>query len=347
MTNWLEHLTTHGADIVGGRVLAFGEHPKQALQAFYDQGSAALVPLLSLTPLRVSGTDRLDFLHGQLSNEVKRLKPGHSNSSLMLNVKGHALALMRVFRRQDDVYLAIEDGAGKLVKTQLKAHIIFDQVELEDLSKKISTMTLQGSGARKILQAMFGNLPDDGEFIELPFAAAKLLISPARRSHSGGFDLHVLSRDAAGLFDTLIDAGASPVGEEALETARVSAGIATTAGEGGEGVLPQEAGLEQAVSYHKGCYLGQEIMARIEARGKLHKMLRGVTLSDFPAGQGLELKLAGKTVGRLGTVVRHPELGVIALASLRHEINPADKLEVGGTVATVSELPFDANLTTR
>ena len=302
---------------------------------------AGLVPLLSTTPLRLTEADRLDFLHGQVSNDVKGLQVGETNTSLLLNVKGHALAQMRVYRREDDLFVAVEGGAGDFVQRELQAHIIFDQVELETLAGAITSFTLQGEKAGEVLSDIFDTeLPSEGSFVQPSFESAKVLVASVKRGAAGGFDLHVLSRDADKLFERLEQAGVAPVGEDALGAVRVAAGIASARGEGGEGALPQEVGLEHAVSYRKGCYLGQEIMARIEARGKLRKGLRGVKFDVLPGGETRDLTLDGKKVGRLGSVVEHPEFGVIGLASVRTELVLGQEVEVGEVKAALSNLPF-------
>jgi tRNA-modifying protein YgfZ len=293
--------------------------------------SALVVPLLGRTALRVTGADRLDFVHGQLSNEVKRLQVGTYSESLLLNHKGHALAQMRVFRRDDDLFLAVEGDAGELVERELKAHIIFDQVELQNLSETITSFTIQGKEAAEVLES-FGVLPTGNAFIQVPFANAKILIHASRRTVPGGFDVHVLAKDAETLLTKVLGSGATLAGEQALEMSRVEAGIPYAETEAGEGVLPQEAGLEPLVSYTKGCYLGQEIMARIEARGNLHRSLKKLKLSAMPQSSEREIRLGEKVVGKLGTVVEHPELGVISLAVLRDVAVDAE-LSVAGVTA--------------
>lgn len=299
------------------------------------------MPLLGTTPFRLTGSDRLEFLHGQVSNEVKRLQPGESRPALMLNVRGHALALTRVYRREDDLLVAAEGAAGALVEAQLRAHIIFDQVEIQNLSSTLSTLTVQGAQASAVLSYVFKeNLPGENTFAEVPFASAKVLVSPVARSRAGGFDLHVLTRDLAELVSALKTAGAELAGENALEAHRLWAGVAGAEHEGGEGVLPQEAGLDYALSYRKGCYLGQEIMARVEARGKLRRRLVGLKLTGFPVVQ--DITHGGKTVGRLGGVAEHPNLGLIALASVRSELAVGSSVFVGEVSAQLEALPFPA-----
>jgi tRNA-modifying protein YgfZ len=289
--------------------------------------TATVVPLLGHTALRVTGTDRLDFVHGQLSNQVKQLQPNTFSENLLLNHKGHALAQMRVFRREDDLFLALEGNASEFVERELRAHIIFDQVELQNLSGTITSFTLQGKEAAKVLESL--GLPTGNTFTQVPFANAKLLIHAAKRTVAGGFDVHVLSKDAEALLQRLLESGATLAGEQALEMSRVEAGIPYAETEAGEGVLPQEAGLEPCVSYTKGCYLGQEIMARIEARGNLRRSLKKVRLEALPTLEERDIRLGDKVVGRLGKVVEHPNLGVIALAVLRNDLPPDAILCVG------------------
>jgi tRNA-modifying protein YgfZ len=304
---------------------------------FKNLETALVVPLLGHTALRVTGADRLDFVHGQVSNEVKRLQVGTFSENLLLNHKGHALAQVRVFRREDDLFLAIENNSGALVERELRAHIIFDQVELQNLSETITSFTVQGKEAAKVLEG-FGTVPTGNTFVQVPFASAKILIHPAKRTVPGGFDIHVLSKDAEALLEKLLESGAILTGERALDMSRVEAGIPYAETEAGEGVLPQEAGLEHCVSYTKGCYLGQEIMARIEARGNLHRSLKTLKLTARPQTFEREIRLADKVVGKLGTVVEHPELGVISLAVLRDVPSDAE-LSVAGVWARVVESP--------
>ena len=289
--------------------------------------TAVVVPLLGHTALRVIGADRLDFVHGQLSNEVKRLQVGTFSENLLLNHKGHALAQMRVFLREDDLFLAVEGNAGELVERELKTHIIFDQVELQTLSETITSFTVQGLQAAKVLES-FG-LPTSNSFIQVPFVNAKILIHAAKRTVPGGFDVHVLSKDAESLLTKLLESGATLAGEKALEISRVEASIPYAQTEAGEGVLPQEAGLEHCISYTKGCYLGQEIMARIEARGNLRRSLKKVRLEALPSPEDRDIRASDKIVGKLGKVVQHPTLGVIALAVLRNDLPSDAVLHVG------------------
>lgn len=318
-----------------GRIRHFGD---DVLEHAALLGAAGLVPLLSHRVLRATGADRLEFVHGQVTNEVKRLKVGEFRTALMLNHKGHALAQMQVLRRADELLLIVEGGAAAQVERQLKAHIIFDQVVLEPQAEQL-VFTLQGPQAEAIITAVFGAAPQQQTFVELAFAGETAILYPLRRSTASGFAVVVTEARASAFVAAAQAAGARLAGENALLAARVAAGIPLVETEAGDGVLPQEAGLEAAVSYTKGCYLGQEIMARIEARGKLRRGLQGLRLSARPKPGERTVQLDGKTVGQLGAVTEHPELGWLALAVLRTDIGEA-ALELNGVSAQVVALPF-------
>ncbi len=314
---WLNYLLGMGAQLTNkGNIHSF-DYIEEEYNALTE--SAVLVPLLSTTPLRITGKDRLDFLHGQVSNDVRNLNEGEHNTSLMLNVKGHVLAQMQIFRRAEDFFIAVEDGAGELVKSQFQAHIIFDQVEISDLNNTLVSMTLLGNKAIPLLQEIFCSVPEKNTFIYATLAS-KILINISQRSLFPAFDLHILKKDATILFDCLIKAGALPAGETLLNIARVEAGISSAAYEGGKGILPQEIGLEEAISYKKGCYLGQEIMARIEARGNLKRELITLLIEKKPYSNEKVVMANNKTVGKIGTLVNHPKQGYLALASLRKDV---------------------------
>lgn len=288
--------------------------------------------------LEVTGEDRLDFVSGLVSNQVKQLPDGGTSISLVLNHRGQALAQLRTLRFPERLLLVSEDGAGPGLLEDFSARIIFDQVELEDVSSRYRLFSLQGPGAADLAASTFGasDTSSQGVFSE---TADGLLLAFSKRSLAGGVDLIASAIQADELLERFVSLGAQPSTPADLDRERVLAGVATAAGEGGEGVLPQEAGLEPFVSYRKGCYLGQEIMARIEARGRLRRDLAGLTLVTQPAAGERDITHEGRNVGRLGTVALDAELGVIALAVLRNDL-PADaEFMVGGVSAKRRPLP--------
>jgi len=241
---------------------------------------AVLVPMLGTSIYKLTGADRLEFLHGQVSNTVKGLEVGQHNTSLMLNIKGHALAQLQVYIEEESVLIAVEGGMGGFVKSHLERHIIFDQVEITDLSDSYVAFTFIGAKADGNIFDMVDGLTelDNDSFQKID----DTFISKSKRTQFTSFDLLTPIETANQLVEHNKLAG-----EDLLNLARIEAGIAHAEFEGGEGSLPQEVGLEGFVHYKKGCYLGQEIMARIEARGNLRKDIFALELSAVPEDIGL------------------------------------------------------------
>ncbi len=302
--------------------------------------SAVVVTLPRVGHLRLTGDDRLPFLHGQAAADVTGTPVGHAVRTVFLNLKGHAWSEARVHRRADDLHLAVEDGAAEAVAAHLRRHVVFDAVEVHELGAVLTTVTVQGPAAAAVVRRAFGaEAPAPGRFELVPFAGAEVLLADAPRSEPGGTDVHLLARDAAAVRAALEEAGAAPGDVGTLEVSRVRAGRPRAGTEAGEGVLPQEAALDDAISTRKGCYLGQEIMARIEARGRVRRGLARLTFDRLPNERPL-VNGAGRTVGRLGTVVRDPESGPSALAVVRRDVR-ADDLRCGD--ARVRTLAFTAD----
>ena len=323
-----DYLISLGAKFDHARVSSFTD----VADEFNALEDAVICPLLTNGQIRITGDDRLDFVHGQVTNQVKNLKVNGFSENLFLNHKGHALVDLKVFRRADDLYLTIEDST-EFTLNRFKKHIIFDKVELQDLSSKLTTITLQGKNAKKYLEELFQtDVPAAGQFIELEFAAAKILINPAKRTLYGGYDINLCISDAIPVLKKLLSAGLKLAGEDALEISRVEAKIPKAIKDAGVGILPQEAGLEPMLSYHKGCYLGQEIMARIQARSSLRRSLQILSLESLPEQARAEIRLNDEKVGVLGSVVNHPMLGIIALAVLKNN-SEASEFDVGGVKA--------------
>ncbi|MDZ7707625.1 MAG: hypothetical protein U5J97_06975 [Trueperaceae bacterium] len=314
------------------------------------EAGAIVVELPSVGSLRITGDDRIAFLHGQLAHDVRSLPVGGALRTLQLNVKGHALAEMTLHRREQDVHLAVEDGAAAEVARRLHDHVVFDQVTIEDLGGVLRTVTLQGPSALAVVQRAFDVAPPASGFAPVAFDDATLLVVRSRRSVPGGVDVHVLARQADAVVRRLVDAGAAIGDVASLEASRVEAGVPRAGREAGPGVLPQEAGLHDAISTRKGCYLGQETMARIEARAQVRRGLARLTLGEERADLAADLehdraqrgdaaasdvRAGDRVVGRLGTLVRHPRLGLVALAVVRSGLEPDATLVAAGRPAAI------------
>lgn len=270
--------------------------------------------------LELRGADCADFLHNQCTSHVKGLAQGGWLETLFLNNRGQIEFLGSLFRRSEGFWVATDRPAE--LRQRFLRYIIFDQVDVAELSGYVR-LELIGPRAAEILPA-----PQVGSFVE---QEGGLL---ARHTH--GLELLVPLEGLQALRERVLAAGGREVGSEAYDLWRVERGVAGRLEALGE--LPQEVGLEERVSYKKGCYLGQEIMARLEARGNTRYRL--MALQGEGLEPGAEVRRAEKAVGRVGTVALSPQAGSLALALLRKEVQAGEEVWVGEASVQVLELPL-------
>ena len=328
-----ERLRQAGAVIEDGVVRAFDD-PLAEVELAQSGAGTLVVPLLTTTALVVGGSDRAPFLHGQLSNVVQGLPVGACRRALQLDARGRVVGETLVAVRDETIELAVDDGRGLAVRGSLEQHVVFDDVAIDDQAGVRVSVTVQGAGAGRLLERVVGPAPAPGSFALAPFDGASVVIAERRRSLAGGYDLHLPVGQLGALLSALRTAGGTLAGERALALARVLAGVASAAHDGGPSALPQEIGLAPAVSFAKGCYLGQEIMARIEARGAVKRGLARVTLHGdaLPPERGSDRRLwhDGREAGWLGEWVRAPDGRRLALAVVRRGLPPVTLATIEG-----------------
>ena len=288
--------------------------------------------------LAVTGGESKAFLQGQVTNDVEGLEPGSGCYAAFLTHKGKMLGDLRILDAGDEVLLDCERPALQGLFNLLRRATLGRDAELHKRTLQRALYSLIGPQARAVAGAGTAGLAaaeHDHAEARIGGAAVRLIATDA-----GGVDVLCLAEDAEGVAAALQEAGAVPVSEEAVEVVRVERGRPRYGAELDDTVIPQEAGLnERAVSFTKGCYVGQETVARLHYRGKPNRHLRGLRLSAV-APEGAELRLGEKVVGRVATVAESPAFGPIALALVRREAGPGDTLAVGDTTATVVDLPF-------
>jgi folate-binding protein YgfZ len=302
--------------------------------------------------LALTGVEAKDFMQGQVTNDVEGLEPGSGCYAAFLTHKGKMLGDLRILDTGDELLLDCERVALQDLFTMIRRHKLGRDVELHKRTLESGLLSLIGPDARRVAGAT--DLPE----VEHAHRAGRVLpraarSSPAWASPASGAAVRLIATDlgvdvlcdapdAEPVAAALIAAGAVPAAEDAAEVRRVETGRPRYGIDLDDTVIPQEAGLnERAVSFEKGCYVGQETVARLHFRGKPNRHLRGLRLSG-PAARGDALRLGEREVGRLGSVVASPLHGTIALALVRREAQPGDTVAVGdGDVrAEVVDLPF-------
>jgi folate-binding protein YgfZ len=299
--------------------------------------------------LALSGAGALEFLNGQVTNELMTLRPGEGRYAAFLTPKGKMLGDMRILALGDDgqatpreLLLDTERVALQALFDRIRTFKIGYEVELHKRTLERGLISLIGPDATTVAGVEHGQ-PLELADVEHANAIVDVegIAALAVRTDVG-VDLICDAADTAALAKGLLARGAAPVSEQALECVRVERGRPRYGIDLDDTVIPQEAGLnERAVSFTKGCYVGQETVARLHYKGKPNRHLRGLRLSE-PAASGDELLLGERPVGRLTSALLSPRLGPIALALVRREAEPGAVVSVGehGASAEVLALPF-------
>jgi tRNA-modifying protein YgfZ len=291
--------------------------------------------------LVVAGADAADYLQGQLTNDIEALGPGEGCYSALLDRKGRMQADMRVLRLDDaELWLDLEPQALPAALRHLTMYSVGREVTVEDRSDAHRAVAVVGPAAA----AVTGLPPLGSENSHAPVALDG--VEARAVATDLGLDLIVAAARAEALESALEARGIASVEPEALEILRVEAGRPRFGREMTTATIPQEAGInERAVSFSKGCYIGQETVARLHYRGKPNRHLRGLRLSTH-VPPGATVRLGDRELGTIGTAVISPALGPIALAVLRREAEPGTTVEIDAddsiepATAEVVDLPF-------
>lgn len=288
--------------------------------------SCAYVDRSASGKLALTGTDAAEFLTGQVTADVLGLTPGHGGYAALLTPKGKILADLRILAVDDDrdgaeLLLLCERSGLQALFDHLRRHLIGFDAEMHKRTLQQSLHSVIGPRIPTVLTEGLGDAPHD-------HVAATLDDVPVRLVRTWlGVDVIAAADDGPKVADALNRLGVPAVDEETAEIARVEAGIPRLHHDIDENVMPAEAGIvEQAVSFTKGCYVGQETVARLHWRGRPNRHLRGVRL-DAPVPAGSALVNGDREVGRVTTSVVSPQLGAIALALVRREIEPEQTVQ--------------------
>jgi tRNA-modifying protein YgfZ len=329
-----------------------------AARAARVRSSAGWFALRDRGLICVRGSDRVRWTNGMVSNEVAALAPGPERSgchALLLTAQGRIVSDLHVLARTDELWLELERAVLPDVRKRLERYVIADDVALSDESDGWRRYALEGPLAPELLaRAVGAPVPlarDSG--VELAVAGSTVIACAWGWSGEPAYQLFVRARDADAVTRAFALAGGTqlePGDAEVLEVLRIEAGTPRTGAELGEDVLPAETGLVgRAVNLKKGCYTGQEIVARMESRGSASHRLVGlrVDASDGePPARGASVVVAGENVGSVTSACRSALAGAIALAYVRRaHAAVGAAVEVAGSRAQIAALPFVASAT--
>ncbi len=284
-------------------------------EAALRPGGVSIFDRPDLGLLELTGRDRQAFLQGMVSNDVLALTPGRSCHAALLDSTAHLLADLHIHCLPESLLVEADVRCLERVARTLDKFLIMEKVRIQDVSVRWAVLSLLGEGAAALSA--------------LVMEGSRGFRAPRRHGAVPEVDVFVPVEEKEAVRDRLLADGAVPVTPDAWEVLRVEAGVPAWGHELDETVLLPEAGLEDAVSYTKGCYVGQEIVARISARGHANRALRALLLADGEAaptpGDAVHLPEsgldAGREIGRVTSAVHSPKFGsrALALAYVRRE----------------------------
>lgn len=324
------------------------EIPKASLPGYsaVREGGAGLIDLSARGRLLVSGSEAAQFLNGLITNDMKTLELNSWMPAAFANVQGRLLAAVRVIRRDDGFLIDTENATAETVAKLLERFTFAGDFHLKDLAD-VMQLSIQGESAARILGQVLGE-----DLSSLSRTAVALIAwqneqtTIIRSTHTAedGFDLFLARAAGEGLRDALVAAGAKALSDDVSEVLRVEAGIPCYGVDMDESNVVTETNLEDAVSFTKGCYVGQEIIVRIKHRGHVAKKLTGITLEKETtiARSAKILSPDEKEVGRVTSSTFSPRLGcTIALGYLKYDyLAPGTEVKVGEIPGEVTALPF-------
>lgn len=310
------------------------------------RSGCALFELSWRALINVTGKDRVRWLHNMVSNSVRDLQVNRGNYNFVLNAQGRILGDLYIFNRGESLLLETDRNQVEALLPTLRRFIIMDKVELNDTGNKFTAIGVAGPKAPELLAAV-GVSAKDLQALEIRTAGiGDIAIQIIRGPEQKGpwFEIWAESPQAEVIAKLLTDAGAQPVGAEALEMWRVLRGIPQYGKDIRDRDLPQETGEMQALSFNKGCYIGQEIVERIRSRGQVHRKFTGFEFQGGLPRLG-KFDSEGRTFAELTSTAHIPAATGdrdIGLGYIRQEAIPANGLlKLNGTQAKLVELPFE------
>lgn len=304
----------------------------------YDLGGRAKIAL--------TGGDRVRWLNGMVTNNVRDLATGHGVYAFLLNPQGHILADLYAYNRGDSLLVDTDRSQLEKMLQVFDHYIIMDDVEVANVSDKLTALGVAGPRAKEVLKSAGFEVPglDPLQFADLAWQGTGLTLVRADNPAVECYELWLAPANVAPLWQALANAGARPVGTAALDLLRVASGIPRYGQDIRERDLPQETEQQRALHFSKGCYIGQEIVERIRSRGNVHRKFAGFEVQPPLPGLGTKIQADGKDIGEITSVASLPTKGgerAVALGYIRREFAmPGKEVGANGARLRLTDLPF-------
>ncbi len=305
----------------------------------YDLGWRAKIVL--------TGSDRVRWTNGMVTNNIRDLAEGSGNYSFLLNAQGRIQGDLYIYNMGDHLLVDTELWQKPRIVELFDKYIIMDDVEVADVSEKLTAIAVQGPKSLEVLRKLGLTIADDVEPLKVDRTVWNGIgISVTRMASEVAmtFEIWLSTENAGNLWDSLIGVGGKPVGTEALEMFRVAAGVPKYGQDITDKYIPQETEQFHALNFAKGCYLGQEIVERVRSRGAVHRHFAGFAIAGSAPQPGAEVQVDGKRVGEITSARTVPVNGrqqTLALGYIRKESGePGTTVQVNGAEARVFQPPY-------
>jgi folate-binding protein YgfZ len=310
-------------------------------------GGAGLIDLSSRGRLRVSGSEATMFLNGLITNDMKTLGENRWMPAAFPTVQGRLIGAVRIVRLKDAFLIDTDAESHEAVLKTVLRFTLAGDFHVKNLMTQTALLSVQGKGAVQVVEKVFDtpvlDLPHDG-VLEIEWQNTPVTIIRATHTAEDGFDILIDSAHGAQVRQALLDADAQAVSADVFEILRIEAGIARFGRDMDETNVVTETNLDDAVSYTKGCYVGQEIIVRIKHRGHVAKKLTGLRFqTEGRVEPGTVIKSEGKEIGKMTSTAFSPKLeATIGLGYVRYEyLKPGTIVVIDPEInATIAELPF-------
>ncbi len=294
----------------------------------------------------LTGSDRVRWLNGMVTNNVRDLTKGSGVYSFLLNPQGRILGDLYAYNRGDSLLVDIDRAQLQKISEIFDRYIIMDNVEVSDVNDKLCSVGITGPKASAALRAAGLDFPELAalSFVDLTWRDLPVTVVRGDNSCVESYEVWMSAENMISLRPALEKSGAVPVGTTAINLLRIACGIPRNGQDIRERDLPQETGQQRALHFTKGCYIGQEIVERIRSRGNVHRMFTGFTVEGPLPLPGTKIHVDGKETGEITSSASLPlRTGqrLVALGYIRREVGASNKpIQIDGTTLSVTNLPF-------
>ena len=296
--------------------------------------------------LSITGGDRVRWLNGMITNNVRDLPQNQGIYAFLLNPQGHILGDLYAYNRGDSLLVETDPDQKEKIFSTFDRYIIMDDVELTDITEQSASIQVAGPKALEALWAIGIEVPElrNLQFADLAWRGQPVTVVRHDNPAVDSYQLWIPPGARTEIQPALANAAAKPVGPDAIELLRIGSGVPRYGQDIRERDLPQETEQTRALHFSKGCYIGQEIVERIRSRGAVHRTFTGFEVHATLPQPGAKIQSGGKDVGEITSAATLPLDGGelrVALGYLRREFAvPGKELQADGAQLSVATLPF-------